>query len=502
MRGTIHYYCDCGTGAEGDCVAGNDSNSGLTAALPRRTIAAAAANFSTLSAYDTVALCKGGAFNTASTFNIGSNRCGTGVACNDLREYSPTTFTGTAKPLINYSGSGNNALFQFASGTGGVRVLNLALNGMGNINRGFFFFSAGHDVTVGNVDMNSFDIALYDEGMQGANSNIKLSGSTITNSSTFGYLGGGINSEISYNYWDGNGSSNSLDHTIYISTHDYPASNVQIVGNYIHGQYGPTCLGAPIVGHGRVDGLLVKDNTVDIAASAATPGCWGIGFNNTLANPLAVYFRNAVFSGNTIINGGNNSLTISSCPGCVIENNIIIQNWASGGSIGINVVESTTRGTDDVSNSNIIRNNTVWFGPNSTGASVGIVVKNEGTGHIVSNNAVYSGQASGTLSCFDYQLALASYAFINNNHCYSTGSYVWDASHGATLSAWQSYATAYGFDSASKVGSNPLFTNAPTDFTPASGSPLIGAGNNTYKSVLDTTRKTRPNPPAIGAIEP
>ena len=30
MRGPVYYYCDCGPGAEGDCVAGNDANAGTS----------------------------------------------------------------------------------------------------------------------------------------------------------------------------------------------------------------------------------------------------------------------------------------------------------------------------------------------------------------------------------------------------------------------------------------------------------------------------------------
>ncbi|MBU1775617.1 MAG: hypothetical protein KJ899_03130, partial [Gammaproteobacteria bacterium] len=59
-----------------------------------------------------------------------------------------------------------------------------------------------------------------------------------------------------------------------------------------------------------------------------------------------------------------------------------------------------------------------------------------------------------------------------------------------------------GFDSASIEGDDPMFTAVGTDFTPAAGSPLIGAGSNVNKSTLDITGATRPSPPAIGAFEP
>ncbi|MEK7703684.1 MAG: putative metal-binding motif-containing protein, partial [Myxococcota bacterium] len=294
MRGTVYYYCDCGTGAQGGCVAGDDGNVGTDPLLPRQTIANAESRFGTLAVNDTVALCKGGAFDSAGNLYIGSNRCGAGSACNDLREYTPTTFAGTAKPIIN-NAAGDRQLFRFWNGMGGVRLLNLKLKGDGgtNGNHGFFFYEAAHDVTMCNLDLDAFTIAVYNESNAGNTRNIKLTGSYISNATVMGYLGGGDNDDISYNYWDGNGSSTVFDHTLYFASGD-EITNVRVVGNYIRGQYGPTCLGAPVEGHMAVDGLLVKDNVVDIDAAATTGGCWGIEFNNFTNAAAPIYHRNAV----------------------------------------------------------------------------------------------------------------------------------------------------------------------------------------------------------------
>ena len=505
MRGTVYYYCDCGTGAESGCVAGSDTNTGTSPSAPRQTIANAAARFSSLAVNDTVALCKGGAFNSAGNLSIGSSRCGAGIACNDLREYTPTTFTGTAKPLIN-NAAGAVQLFTFSGNKGGVRLLNLKLQGDGGSsgNQGFFFYRGAHDVTMCNLDMDAFSVAVYNESGTATDtttSNIKLSGSLITNSKAMAYLGGGVNEEISYNYWDGNGSSQAVDHTIYFSTVK-EITNVRLIGNYIHGQYGTTCLGAPIVAHMAVDGLLVKDNVVDIAASATTGGCWGIAFNNFTNDTHAIYQRNAVFSGNTIKNGGNLALTVTGCPDCVIENNLIINELIEAR--GISVASGPVRSgiADDVNTRNIIRNNTIWYGPNASNGGTGIEVGTEGTGHIIANNTVtYSAASTGGngFSCFSYPLALASYSFINNNHCYSAAPSAWEATRGFSLSVWK----ALGFDTVSIAG-DPMFKAAGSDFTPAIGSPLIATGSTTLNtsSATDITGKARSNPPTIGAFEP
>ena len=505
VRGTVYYYCDCGTNAQTGCVAGSDANVGTDPLLPRKTIGNAASRFSSLAVNDTVALCKGGAFNAAGSLSIGSSRCGAGVACNDLREYTPTTFAGTAKPLIN-SATGGVPLFSFSGNTGGVRLLNLKLEGGGGTsgNYGFFFYRGAHDVTMCNVDMDAFDIAVYNESgtaTDASTSNIKVTASYITGSQRMGYLGGGNNDELSYNFWDGNGSSTTFDHTLYFASVK-TLTNMRVIGNHVRGQLGTTCNGAPIVAHMAVDGLLVKDNFVDIDASATTAGCWGIAFNNITSASAAIYHRNAVFSGNTVRNGGNTALSVSSCPGCVIENNIIINETAIE-AVGITVASNPARSGDDVNTQNVIRNNTIWYALNANNGGTGIEVGTEGSGHIISNNTVtYSAAstASNVFNCYNYPLALASYAFINNNHCSSAASYSWVANHGS-LAAWKTYSASSSFDTLSITGS-PMFKVAGSDFTPATGSPLIGAGDAVHMSVLDVTGKSRPNPPAIGAYEP
>ena len=508
--GPVYYYCDCGKGADTKCIAGDDNNAGTSADAPRRTLANAVARFGSLTGNYTIAFCKGGAFDSTATVwnSIGTSTCAAGTTCNDLREYIPTTFAGIAKPILNnYAGSAT--LFTVQNNRGGVRILNLSLKGDGgalsNGNDGFFLYRGGHDVTMCNLDMDAFNMAVYNEsGGSGdvQTTNIKLTGSSITNTRMLGYLGGGDNAEISYNNWDGNGGSNMFDHTIYLAS-GKNVSNMQMIGNYIHGQWGPKCYGSVMNAHAAIDGLLIKDNTVVVEATQTTPGCWGLAFNNNTGATHAQYYRNAVFSGNTVINGGNLGFTVSSCPGCVIENNVVISNWVSGGGTGISVPAygaNTTRG-DDASTANIVRNNTVWFGPLATGTSTGIDINTEGTNYVVSNNTMSSAQTAGSVNCFRYRLGLASYAFINNNHCYSTVSNRWETTQGS-LANWLNYSTGYNFDTNSITGVDPQFTAPGTDFTPLASSPLKGAGTAAYMSAKDFAGKTRPNPPAIGAFEP
>jgi hypothetical protein len=277
-----------------------------------------------------------------------------------------------------------------------------------------------------------------------------------------------------------------------------------------------------MIAHGAFDGILVKNNIITMDVDKVEGSCWGIGFNNNTNATHAIYYRNAVFSGNTIINTGNLGLTVSSCPGCIIENNVIISNYRSG-MTGINMPvyakdQAVAGRGDDLNTANIIRNNTIWFGPNSTGGGTGIKVGVEGTGYIITNNTVtYTSSDAGIwggVNCYDYSLDLASFTFINNNHCFSTVAFKWEKNHGATLASWKTYVSqqpySLNFDSLSIEGSDPLFTAPGTAFTPLASptpSPLIGAGAGApaYRSATDITGKTRPilpALPAIGAYEP
>ena len=519
VRGTSYYYCDCGTGADAACKPGNDTNPGTDPLLPRRTIENAITRLNSLNGTstnpNTIALCKGGAFNLANPSGLYVNTtCATGSTCNDLREYSPTLFASSAKPIINNL-PGAVYLFHIQNTTGGIRILNLKLQGIsGSSNEGIFIYG-GHDVKMGNLDMDSFDIPIYDAGggIVGDKNN-EITGSYITNSKVIGYLGGSDNMTISNNYWDGNGGASMLYHTIYVSAHN-ATTNVNVVGNYIHGQFGPTCLGAVIVGHGMIDGLSVSNNTIEIEPTAATGSCYGIGFGSGGYN-VPNYFRHATFSGNILKNTGNTALDIGTCPNCMIQNNLIIQDWPYGyPTTGIAVGDPVARVSpaDDVNTANTISNNTIWFGPAQSKGASGIQVINEGTGHIIANNTVtYSSPSTvntwGGVNCFNYPITTSgAYSVINYNHCYSAATpYYWEQHSASSLSTWQ---TSSGFDLQSIPGiAPPLFVNAASsglyDFHPSTTLPLLGKGSPTYAPTTSTDITTVTNwlnPPAIGAYQ-
>lgn len=512
------YYCDCGTGASPSCVVGNDAADGLTASTPKRSIAVAESQLATFTngTPRTIALCTGGAFDLTGTLSMNTTGCAAGTICYELREYQ-SAFS-VAKPVVNNS-SAANTVFSWAGAYGGLRILNIKVVGNGT-DTGFLFYHASlsaHDVLMQGLDLSGFDVAINNRSATAVTSNVKFIGNYIEGSMTMGSLGAGANAEVSFNHWHNNASNQPLNHTIYIST---IGSNVKHVGNYIYGSQTPLCLGGAMMGHGTIDGLDVSYNYIEMDAGRVATDCWGISYTNNTANQsFPIRARNAKFSFNTVVNPGNTGITVSSCPGCVIENNVIAFNWASAANMnGIDVTNYAAQAGrgDDVGTGYRVRNNTVWFGPNLTGTTRGIRTNSEGIGYVIANNTISSEQTSGTLACFDHNrgsddvavLPLSAYLFQDNNHCYSTGTYNYAriqltpnataTYENYTMAAWRTYS---GFD-AHSIGGAPLFTN-PSGylFSTATGSPLKGAGNNANKSTHGYAGNARPNPPAIGAYE-
>jgi hypothetical protein len=503
--GTIHYFCDCQTGASGNCVAGNDANAGTSASAPKQSVAALRAMLP-LANGDTAAFCKGGYWTTTSNLRPNVTTCTAGTTCVDFRDYASPNFTSSAKPTI-YMGSGAQQLWNVTSGQGGFRVFNMHFSSNNSgVSYGMSIEGNSHDVWFANNTVDGFPAAMYNNSNSGNghNNRIYFEGNTLDNNRTFGYLGSSDNSTLSYNYMTRTGSDSGYDHAIYLQSNGSGSAitNFAINGNYIEAGYLPAdgiCYGAVIIGHPGVDYLTVSNNYIYVDPARINRACYGISFDNGTSNSAPTFMRHTLIGGNTIVNTGDTGINVSSCPGCQIVNNTIILDWSTTIRFtGIQVGTFPARAQDDVDTNTTTANNTIYFGPNmvSASGSRGIWVNTEGTGHIIANNAVYN--SAGVSACLDLPLSKAAYAFIDNNDCYNGTFYEWETK--ASLAAWQ---TATGFDTHS-ITANPLFT-APTNptynFVPQSGSPLKGAGNAAHAPTLDALGVTRPNPPAIGAYE-
>jgi hypothetical protein len=475
-----------------------------------------------LSGTNTISFCKGGAFDAVTSLNIPNTSCAPGSTCTDLREYASPAFTSVTKPIFN-SASGGIQLFNISGNKGGIRLLNLKLHGNGTSgNVGIFLYSGAHDVMACNLDIDGFGLGVQQvPGITSGTTtipevtNVTLTGNNFTNNVAAAYLGSGYTTVISNNAFLNNGSDNLFDHTVYLSAANFVTPNMSVSENYMHGQFGDTCLGNVLGVHGKLPGLHIQNNVLDIDEAADTMGCYGIALDNGGYNSYTD-FSSTVISANTLSNTGGIGIAVSNCADCLIEDNVLSFNAAENYGISAGAYAARTtcpNGTacpDVVNNRNTIRNNTIWFGPNAKGGMTGIQIKNEGTGHIVANNTVNytSTSASSLVSCFDYTQPISTaYAFINNNHCFSAATtYTWDKTNGPTLVAWQSYSIANGngfsADSASRIGQPNFFnsTTSPYDFHPT-GLPLLGTGSASSVPATDVEGTAFLNPPAIGAYQ-
>ena len=508
MTNTPVYFCDCGTGSDPACIAGSDSTGAGTSASPYQTIAKAATTLNASSSGSTVALCKGGAFNESTFFTYTNSSCSAGAVgvpnyCRDLREYSSPNFSASEQPRINQpSGATYAFASQSSSGGSGLRVMNLDFEGNGSAQYGIFIYgSTGtikHDILFANNTINGFGGAIQEQygDATHSNQNIWAVGNNITNNISMGWLGGSSGDNISYNYMLNNGGDQSTDHNIYASSH-YGATGFTITNNYVWGQSGTTCSGPMLVVHGEQTNMVIDHNYV--GTSSTSNGCYGIAVSNggySVQFGTDEWFRNTIISNNTVVNGGLEALEVGECNICSIVNNTII-NLTSTGYYSIAAPSESAPSGDDLSTNITVANNTIYYG--STGTKYAISsLANEGTSHVLANNTIYN--ATGAISCFNLTVPTSGYAFMNNNNCYSVGTYLWESHNGSTLATWRTYS---GFDGASTYG-DPLFTNTgatPPNFTPATGSPLLGAGSHTYAPALDALGATRPNPPSVGAFE-
>ncbi|HTP27796.1 MAG TPA: hypothetical protein VMK12_19365 [Anaeromyxobacteraceae bacterium] len=428
--GTRYYYCDCGTGASSKCVAGSDSNAGTSPAAPRRTLADAGSRFNGMNGGDTVALCRGGAWDSGGLNPHNSNCRGTSEStfC-DFRDYVPSWGSSSSpRPVLNFGG--NTGFSVSAPGaTQGYRFWNLDLRQTDSgTNSGFLFFGDVSSVDICNVSLQGPYC-----GVQLANKSsdtgFSVRGSQFYRTGFSALLGVTNGMVIDNNYFEDNGlRATPLMHTMYLSGPDGTVltSGVQVTNNDIH--VGSYCGGVIMVIHALVDDLLIQNNNIQSAST--NPNCYG-SQANTSAAPLA-QFNRIKWIRNRIAVGGATAIEAAGCSDCMITDNLV-----SGGPVGVggapgNGLGPTTRVT--------IQNNSVYDGS--------ISVYNTGNGYIVENNAVWNDGGS----CFN---VAAPTARDSNNYCRTSGG----------------------------AGVGTVWVDAPNgNFRPVNPGPLIGTASQTYYS--------------------
>lgn len=532
----VFYACDCQSGADSRCVAGDDANAGTSPGAPLRTEAALRSKFGTLPPGGTVAFCRGGVFATSGG-NWIDYACRAANPC-IIRDYDPPWDTGGTAAKARLAGGMG---FDGGGHREGVRVLNLYLqSSTPGSGVGVFLRNDIDDLTLCNMVVDGFNIGVQTAtwtpgitcaststppaGVPCASEHLRMIGDTFVNNASQGALWFSEWGELRDSLFANNGNSNTdlLLHAMYLSSEVSPDTGLRfetmhetVRNNEFQAGHdsGGTCRGSIVVVHGQHDCTTIDHNLFHAPGGvtlAQDSGCWGLDINPGSYSYGAGWYRHLVVRGNTVNRVTGVGIGTGSAPGAIIEDNLILQTDPAAGD-GIMVGTTAHRTSpylDDVNDANIVRNNTVYFGAGTSGT--GITVAREGANHQVASNAVYYEGSSSTFACLATTLptCAATFARIDHNLCYATSAgQRWEKTAG-TLAQWQASAScpAAGVDrllvtDQHSLWSPPQFVAVPSDFTPGSTSPLLDAADPAQESPIDLTGAIRDSAPDIGAYE-
>lgn len=509
-QGTIHYVCDCGNGASPTCVPGDDSNPGTSADAPMRTYDKGRTRFNEMAAGETVAFCRGGAFEIVGDTHWVNPQCKTDSRCT-LRDYVPPWATdGDKAPLISaLPDAGTFSLDDAADPDHeeGYIFANLRLKGAGS-GGGFFFYNDIDDVLLCALSIDNFAIGVHiaasndsPAGKDRRQQRLVVRGSRFTNNKQFGVLGGCDDCAIEDSYFENNGfGSATFDHNLYLdegSGLGQPVVNMSLTGNELFRstQVNGVCSGVSLVVHGLYDKLRIENNYVHEVANQVSPECYGISVDTGYGG-VAEGFHDLVIRGNRVENTGGIGIGLNGCVNCLVENNSVVMLGSAADEIAI---AAPVRGRDDIDTAMTgitIRNNSVYV---AASMGIGILLRDEGDNHsVVSNAIVYGG--TDYFGCLALNRPKASYKLVDNNICfYTSENGHWQADM-SSLAAWQA---ATGFDMNSQL-TDPGFKSvaSPYDLSAASdASAMVGQGNKTQSSATSLGGKPRDAAPDVGAYE-
>lgn len=488
--GPALYFSDCQTGAQPGCIAGSNANPG-TQAAPKQTLSGIDVN--TLAAGTRLLFAQGGAWN-----NVNLQLRNLNVTTEQPLTFDSyaTAWGQSVRPWIRAGGS----FYAFQFGTygdtendGGYVVRNLRLDGVdGATAWGFHLRNNVHHVLLENLEIHGFEIGIHSGGGVSA---LTVRNNLVHMNAEMGMLGYADDLVVEGNTFRFNNFSGSpFNHGVYLSG---GARNGLVRNNTFAGNstVNGVCSGGNLTVHGQWDGLVVEGNT--ITQTASNGGCYGISINS--AYDTAEYFRRLVVRGNVLHNVGGCSICLTSAPGALVENNLIVNTQAAY-QAAILIPDRTPGPGDDVDGGAIIRNNTIYL-TQPGASSEGIALRpGSGGGVQVTSNLIAFGPATGAQSrCFSHS-ARSAYTSFDHNLChFASGNGSWSAAY-PTLTA----ARAAGFD-ANGLNVDPLLIELPSSSNGwndllRAGSPAIDTGHPTLSSPYDRLGMPRAVP-NIGARE-
>jgi len=505
-----YHVCDCGNGADSDCLSGDDARSGLDINNAWKSHEKARSSFATINAGDAILFCQGGAWDIASGLNrwVNSN-CTVTDRC-EISTYIPNWASGDeGRPVLRRLDGVNG--MEFVDGGNANHEEGYLLKGLHLIGTpasptfGLFFFNDIDDVAIDDVRVEGFQAGVHLAGSNacepsdllcdGRNDNIDLTNSEIVNNREQGWLGGSDNSEVINNVFLNNGNRASFDHNIYVSGNTTDMVVQHNTLKYSALDANGVCQGTSLVVHGSHHNLLIDGNFIEEDIGMAGFGCWGIAADG--GSSAIESFTNMTISNNRIKNVGNLAIGVGSCQRCVIENNVI-QQFQAIQTLGVAAPDRVTSAEDALLTDVIVRNNTFYFGPNSDGT--GIKINDEGANHQIVSNVIYYAGSQNNFNCLETNLPFGNFTDIDSNLCYFPAAVAAQWSNGfLDLADWQN---ASGFDLNSQ-SLDPAFANSSADDFSAidSFSPMLDSGHLTLSSLHAINGVLRDNLPDKGAYE-
>lgn len=537
------YYSRCDNTAwvtsDASCVAGSDSNNGLSPSTPKLT---PPTSFTTGTTYR---FNRAGAWDPWVRVLISTRQDVT------FEPYTPASCTGdcaTRRPQMAAEvtlngGTCPNQMFWLTGSSARITIRGLHLIGKANDNtvnpttepgglgcgthRAVYVIASavggnhGHVIEDNLIDrqFHGMQISASDTYAPTNNRNIVVRNNIIRHSVGQGIFGGGDGLLVEGNTFDGNAWVHEMPavltkdaHHLYLSSSGtVPARWMTVRGNTFlrhnrkPGAGSSTCSTTIFVGHGNMPDMTVENNLV--YEEAATGGCYPIVIDgNTTSGTEAQRMDRIRFRGNVIVvPNAFIMLGCSACPDATFESNTIVSigSTASQQAIVLNTVGGSSayqpaRG-DSAPGKVTVRNNSIYM-DSSSGTARGTCLAYRYAEYstpvptaedvIVNNLCVYGPNHPASARAFGLEGAGPSrFAAFSNNVVYKSGATpVWSDAY-STLSAFE---TAFGSKAASNTQADPN-VGTPTlgngwAMVPNVGSLLIDGGHATRSALTDVDR--------------
>lgn len=507
--GTV-YICDCETGADADCVQGDDGTAGGSASAPWRSVELGRLDWSDAVGGDSVLFCEGGALEIEGAGRWVASGCTAAAPCT-IGSYAPPWGSGDeSRPILSVVGDLSGLRFDDpgeARHQEGVQLRGLHLvcaecTDAGG--RGVMLGNDVDDVAIEDMVIEGFDIGIVVGGSaecakddplcDGKSVRVAIRGSTIQGNLSFGITASGDELVIEDNVLADNGRDALTDHNLAIDAAQSPDADVQIVGNQLRGSVpddDESCRTAEIHVEGAHAGLQIVGNSI-VEKGPVADACWAISVGPDIAS-RPERFDSATIKNNVVRNAGAVGIGIASCDSCVVENNLVIWDGSDRSVRGIVAPAVARADDDDELNAVWVRNNTIVTASPGSGIEVG----DEGDGHVVVSNAIVYTGTSPDWSCFDANLPTSSYEAFDYDLCwFPDAAGEWNDGWGTVpdaLSAWQG---GSGLCAHCLEVDPGLDDGAPIDETSA----VVGAGHPTLSSLDDILGRPRLDPD-VGAYE-